>query len=150
MNTVPKFPVWLIIPIALVLVVSTVGMAGERMSVQADIANIRSGPDAEGSILWKVEKYYPVTILEKKGQWVRFQDFEGDKGWIHSSLLSKTRTIIIKVDRCNIREGPGTQFEVAFTVDKGIPFKVLQQKGQWLQIEHQDGDKGWVFDTLVW
>ena len=98
----------------------------------------------------RLKNIIPVTILEKKGQWVRFQDFEGDKGWIHSSLLSQTRTIIIKVNQCNIREGPGTQFEIAFTVDKGIPFKVLQKKGQWLQIEHQDGDKGWVFDTLVW
>ncbi|MBI5063989.1 MAG: hypothetical protein HZB87_11145, partial [Desulfatitalea sp.] len=35
-------------------------------------------------------------------------------------------------------------------VTKGIPFKVLQTKGQWLQVEHADGDSGWLMKNLVW
>ena len=124
--------------------------AAERMAVSAEIANVRSEPSTESETLWQVEKYFPLLIVEKKGAWYHFKDFEGDQGWIHSSLVDKTPSIIIKVRRCNLRVGPGTDYDVAFTVDRGIPFKVLQTKGKWLEVQHADGDKGWVFRPLVW
>jgi SH3-like domain-containing protein len=124
--------------------------AAERMAVKEDIANIRSGPGANYELLWQIEKYHPVLIVEKKGDWYRFKDFEGDEGWIHASLLDKTPTVIVRVRRCNVRSGPSTDQEIAFTVDRGIPFKVLQKKDRWLEVEHADGDKGWLFETLVW
>ncbi|MEA1968433.1 MAG: SH3 domain-containing protein, partial [Thermodesulfobacteriota bacterium] len=39
---------------------------------------------------------------------------------------------------------------VVFSVEKGVPFKVLQKKGNWMKIEHSDGDVGWIYKTLVW
>lgn len=124
--------------------------AAERMSAKGDIANIRSGPGAKNELLWQIEKYHPVLVVEKKGVWYRFRDFEGDEGWIHASLLDKTHTVIVRVRRCNVRSGPSTDAEIAFTIDRGIPFKVLQKKGRWFEVEHADGDKGWIFETLVW
>lgn len=124
--------------------------AAERMAVKVDIANIRSAPSATAEQLWQVEKYHPLMVIEIKNNWCRFKDFEGDQGWVHLSLLDKTKTVIVKVPRCNVRTGPGTQHEIAFTVDKGIPFKVLQKKGDWLEVQHADGDRGWLFKTLVW
>jgi SH3-like domain-containing protein len=120
------------------------------MAVKADIANIRSGPGTDYDQLWQVEKYHPFLVLESKGAWYSVQDFEGDRGWIHRSLLDKSETVIVKVDRCNVRTGPGTQFDVAFMVTKGIPFKVLQKKGRWYELQHADGDRGWIFNALLW
>jgi SH3-like domain-containing protein len=135
---------------ATVCLLATVALAGERMAVKSNTANIRSGPGTQYEKLWRIEKYHPVVVIEKKGEWYRFQDFEGDKGWIHRSLLDKAETVIVKVDRSNVRTGPGTENDIAFTVDKGIPFKVLEKKGRWYQIRHADGDRGWIFNTLVW
>ena len=92
----------------------------------------------------------PYRSSKKKGVWYRFKDFEGDEGWIHASLLDMIHTVIVRVRRCNVRSGPSTDTEIAFTVDRGIPFKVLQKKGRWFEVEHSDGDKGWIFETLVW
>ena len=124
--------------------------AAERQSVGADIANIRSGPGTNHEILWKVEKYYPVFVIKKEGEWVQFRDFEGDIGWVHSSLLQKTSSVITKAPKCNVREGPGTRFRVVFSVTDGIPFRVLKRKGSWIQIRHTDGDTGWIHQSLVW
>ena len=132
------------------LVMDGIALSGQRMAVTSDVANIRSGPNTDTSQLWQVERYYPLNILEKKGEWYRFQDFEGDQGWIHASLVGKIPTVIVKVNQSNIRTGPGTNYDIAFTVDKGIPFKVLQTKGQWIEVQHADGDKGWIFKGLVW
>ena len=123
--------------------------ASERLAVKADIANIRAKPDLQADTLWQ-EKYYPLLILEKKDSWYRFKDFEGDIGWIHESLVDNTPTVIVKVDRANVRADAGTQYDLVFDALKGTPFKVLEKKGRWLKIQHADGDVGWIFSSLVW
>ena len=124
--------------------------AAERMAVQADIANVRSEPDENSTVLWQVEKYYPLSIIRKKGDWYKFKDFEGDQGWIHASLLDKTQTVIVRVRQCNVRTGPGTEYDIAFPANKGTPFKVLQIKGRWCEVQYKDGDRGWIFKQLLW
>ena len=124
--------------------------SAERLAVSAPVANIRSGPGTSHNVLWKVEKYFPLRVIEKSGEWYHFEDFEGDKGWVHQSLVSKISAVVTKNDACNIRSGPGTSNEIIFTVEKGIPFRVLKREGSWLHIEHADGDKGWIHKSLVW
>lgn len=122
----------------------------QRLSVNTDIANIRSGPDTGDAVIWQVEKYHPFKVVKKQGSWCLFEDFEGDRGWIHSSLLADINTVIVSNDKCNVRSGPGTDNDIRFTVDKGVPFKVLEEKGDWLHVIHADGDKGWIHRSLVW
>ena len=124
--------------------------SAERLAVSAPVANIRSGPGTSHALLWKVEKYFPIRVIEKSGEWYHFEDFEGDKGWVHQSLVSNISTVVTKNDECNIRSGPGTSHAIIFTVEKGIPFKVLEREGSWIHIEHADGDKGWIYESLVW
>ena len=122
----------------------------ERWAVTVSVANVRSGPGENTDILWEVEKYYPLNVFKKSGQWYHFRDFEGDEGWIYKSLVNKTPSIITKKEKCNIRSGPGTGFSIVFTVEKGVPFKVIKRKGSWIYIEHADGDKGWISNSLIW
>jgi len=124
--------------------------SAERLAVSAPVANIRSGPGTSHNVLWKVEKYFPLRVIEKSGDWYHFEDFEGDKGWVHQSLVSKISAVVTKNDECNIRSGPGTDNKIIFTVEKGIPFKVLKREGSWIHIEHADGDKGWIHKSLIW
>ncbi len=136
--------------LAILLILFTGTAFAERFSVSSDTANIRSGPGTNHDILWKVEKYHPIFLLKKTGVWYHFRDFEGDEGWIHKSLVNKTSTVITKSATANIRSGPGTKNKILFTVEKGIPFKVLKRKGKWIRIRHADGDTGWIHKSLVW
>ena len=134
----------------LLIVLNAAAAMAERLTVVASIANIRSGPGSKYDILWKVEKYYPILVIEKKGEWYHFKDFEDDKGWVYQKLVQKVEAVITKKDTCNIRSGPGTGNKILFTVERGIPFKVIKRKGRWLHIEHADKDRGWIHDSLVW
>lgn len=137
--------------IILLLIIVFAGVANaERLAVSAPVANIRSGPGTGHNVLWKVEQYFPIFVIEKSGEWYRFEDFEGDKGWVHRSLVGKIPAVITKNDTSNIRSGPGTTHQVLFSVEKGIPFKVLKRENNWIHIEHADGDKGWIHKSLVW
>jgi len=122
----------------------------ERLAVTSPVANIRSGPGTNYDVLWQIEQYHPIEIIEKKGNWYRFQDYQGDTGYIHKSLLGKMTTVISARSKCNVRSGPGTRYPVVFTVGDGVPFKVIEKKHNWLHIEHGDGDRGWIYRSLVW
>ncbi len=124
--------------------------AAERMAVSAAEANVRAEPKPTADVLWKIEKYHPIEVLETSGVWVRFRDYEGDTGWVHKSLVDKTPTVITRQNGCQLRSGPGTEHAVLGRVDKGVPFKVLRREGRWIQVEHADGDRGWIHDSLVW
>lgn len=124
--------------------------AAERMSVKVGLANIRSAPKKNAEIAWQVTKYHPFQITKKKGNWYQCKDFEGDSGWIYKSLLSSAATVITIKENCNVRSGPGTKSRILFIVDREVPLKVLKRQGRWLQILHEDGDKGWIHASLVW
>jgi len=141
-------PCALMIMILLLLLSSAA--SAERLAVSVSVANIRSEPGQNSDILWQIGKYHPLSVFKKSGSWYHFRDFEGDEGWIHKSLVRKIPSIITKQEKCNIRSGPGTGFTILFTVEKGIPFKVIKRKGSWIYIQHADGDKGWIHKSLVW
>ena len=134
----------------LLLLTAASTVQAQRMSVKTGIANVRSGPDTSNPVIWQVEMYHPLKVVQKQGSWYLFEDFEGDRGWIHQSLLANTEAVIVKKDKCNVRSGPGTGNDIRFTVDKGVPFKVIEKKGQWLHVVHADGDKGWIHRALTW
>lgn len=135
--------------VILIILLHGLGFA-EYLTVQVPSANVRSGPGPTADLLWRVEKYHPLDIVEKKGDWYRFRDFEGDEGWIHKDLVSNAPAVIIKKDKTNIRSGPDMKADIVFTVEKGIPFKVVSRKGPWIEVEHADGDKGWINAPMVW
>ena len=137
--------------LTVVIILFTGGFAmAERLSVSSTIANIRSGPGTNYEILWKVESYYPITVLRRSGSWINFRDFEGDEAWIHTSLVDKRPTVITIKNTCNVRKGPGTNHDILFTVEKGIPFLIMERQKNWIEIKHADGDRGWIHKSLVW
>jgi len=122
----------------------------ERMAVTAPKANVRVGPGSEHAVIWQTEQYYPVEVRQRKGPWILFEDFEGDRGWLHQSLLGKVDAVITVKNGCNLRGGPGETHPVVLVVDAGVPFKVLERKGTWLRVRHGDGEEGWIARSLVW
>ena len=126
-------------------------VGAERLALAVDKANVRSGPGtAEYDVLWEIEKYHPIQVVQKQGDWIFFKDFEGDVGWIHVRLVNKTPSVITRKDMVNIRSGPGTATDIKFRAERGVPFRVLERKGQWLKIQSAYGDKGWIHRKLVW
>jgi SH3-like domain-containing protein len=140
--------------ICLFVIFSILLMGGEasarRLAVCVDKANIRSGPGTNHEILWSVGKYYPVDTVKKSGNWYKIRDFEDDEGWVFHSLLKKIPTVIVKAPLINVREGPGTKSRVVFQAEKGVSFKRVGKKGNWLKVQHADGEVAWIHKSLIW
>lgn len=127
-----------------------IALASERLSVKSSVANLRNGAGTKYKVLWQVERYHPLLVINKKDDWYEVKDFEGDTAWVHNTMLEKTDTVISMKSKCNVRSKPDTSSDIVLRVEKGVPFKVLGRKGDWINIEHADGEVGWIIKNLVW
>ncbi|MFQ5849363.1 MAG: SH3 domain-containing protein [Candidatus Binatia bacterium] len=141
---------WLLSVFISLILVEAAALAAEMVRVKVRMANLRSGPGTHFEKVWKVPRNYPFRVLKREGRWLKVRDFEGFEDWIYGPLTDHKPAVVVKVKRANIRKGPGTNYPVVFQTDWGVPFRVLKKKGKWLKVRHDDGDKGWIFQKLVW
>ena len=125
-------------------------VAAAAMVMVKEKANIRKGPGLKFKVLWTAYKYYPLEVIGKRGRWLKVRDFEGDIGWVARSIVAESPAVVVKVKMANIRAKSSTKSSVSIQAKRGVAFKLLRRKGKWLQVEHEDGEKGWIFYTLVW
>ncbi len=128
------------------------GSAAEYVSVKGDEINVRSSPITQNSnnIIYKAPQHYPLKVIAEKAKWLKVEDYESDVGWIYNSLVSQTQYVIIKVKKCNIRSGPGTNYAVLGPGFKEARLKKVKEQGDWIKFSHPDLKEGWVHKNLVW
>jgi hypothetical protein len=51
--------------------------------------------------------------------------------------------------RANVREGPGSGFNVLFTLEAGVPIVGYSYVEQWVRIKDDSGRTGWIYQTLI-
>lgn len=141
-------------PLAIALLTMT-GTPAEAsgLCVKVTEANLRKGPSTNTKKTWTVFAYMPFKKLSKKGDWYHVQDVDGDKHWIHSKLVSsKLRCAVIKQEKANIRRGPGTKYGKTDlgTLEKYYSFKVVSEKGRWMQVKDDLGNSGWIAKSMLW
>lgn len=132
------------------LLLCVAAQAEQRLSVSVTEAKIRSGAGNNFEVLWKSEKYFPLAVIKKIGEWYQVKDFEGDQGWVHQSLVGNTPSVITIKDKNSLRSESKADAKALFSVGPGIPFKVLKRNTKWILVEHADGDKGWIHESTVW
>jgi len=125
--------------------------AQELVSVRSATVNLRGGPGLDQEILWKLSQGYPLQVLDKKGDWLQVQDFEGDKGWIARSVTATAPHHVVKVKVANLRKGPGTKYPVVTTASYGDVLRTVRRQGDWVVVQHPKGKgQAWVASSLVW
>ncbi|MDH4317187.1 MAG: SH3 domain-containing protein [Desulfobulbaceae bacterium] len=122
------------------------------MSVVKDGVNLRSGPDAKYEILYELPAGYPLKVLEKKNSWFMVSDYQNDRGWIYSSLVSNDRYVIVKASEGNVRSGPGTNYDTIGQVYNDVILKKISSQANWVKVTHPQlpGGSGWVHQSLIW
>jgi len=125
----------------------------DALCIKGKRANLRKGPGLNYAKMWEVFKYMPFRQLNKKGEWLRIQDLDGDIYWVHKDLTTTSyKCAAIKQDKTNLRIGPGTHFkQVPWSPrPKYYSMKVLEIKKDWVRVVDSEGDKAWVYRPLVW
>ena len=144
------FRILLVLVFGAVLAIPFSTVSAQDLCVRVARANLRAGPGTDQKRTWEVYQFMPFNKVERKGDWFRVIDVDGDKHWIFHTLVDpKIRCVTIKAERANIRKGPGTKYEKWFTVERYTSFKKIGEKGKWIKVEYE-GEVMWVFNNLVW
>jgi SH3-like domain-containing protein len=113
-------------------------------------ANMRPEPSLDTEVLRTVPEGYPLLVLDKNDHWTFVQDFRDRKAWVYSPLLTEQGTVVVKVAKGNLRNGPSLADEIVAKLDYGTVMRINDSRGAWLLVSGPDEAKGWVHDEVVW
>ena len=70
------------------------------VSIKSNEATLRSGASKNAVILSIfIKKNEPIEIIAESDNWRKIRDFDGEEGWIHSSLLWIKRYVVVSVNK---------------------------------------------------
>lgn len=111
--------------------------------VSANHVNVRSKAGLVGEVLTHVTNGTPVTVIEeihlkKSGPdepsaWAKILLPPETHVWVKSSLLDSNNAVAPK--KVNLRAGPGENYGVVGTVERGEAVQTIDTKGEWTQIQ---------------
>ena len=108
----------------------------EMVYVSVDTANVRITPQImETNISMHVPQNYPLKVLRTLGDFIEVRDFADSEGWIHQSMVEEGQAVTVVVPKANMRKGPGTDQPIIFKVEQGVAFRVVQEKGDWIEVD---------------
>lgn len=112
--------------------------------------NARRGPGLTHRIDWVFTTAgTPLRITAEYENWRRVEDYEGFGGWIHFTLLSGVRGIIVTKDMAEFHVLPDPASPVAFQAEAGALAKIMACSVDWCRVK-VDGEKGWALKSDFW
>jgi SH3-like domain-containing protein len=114
------------------------------VSLASDEINVRTGPGQMHPIRWVFNRRgVPVQIVEEAQDWRRIVDHEGETGWIHASLLSSRRTILVTGDTRPLRRTPRHDARIVALIEPMVIGTLLNCERNWCLVE-VDRRRGWL------
>ena len=121
------------------------------VSIRAREANVRRGPGLSHRIDWEYRRRgLPLEVTAEYGQWRRVRDADGAGGWVHHSLLSGTRTGLVRGDApVRLQTGSSDRTALLAMLEPGVVARIESCDGAWCEIS-VDGLEGWVEQPSLW
>lgn len=120
------------------------------VSLKAEEGNVRRGPSLSHRIDWVFKRRnMPLKVTGEHGHWRRVQDRDGQGGWVHYSLLSGARHVIVENDLTPLRVKPGKEAAVNAYAEAGVVARLGTCDLDWCRIA-ANGKRGWVRKGVLW
>jgi len=113
-------------------------------TVVSDNLNLRGQAGLKGEVVGHLKKGDVVTVLSEinldkhaanePAQWAKISLPAGTKVWVNSKFVDATNKTV-SVKKLNLRAGPGENYSVLGSLEKGASVTELSAKGNWSQIE---------------
>jgi SH3-like domain-containing protein len=119
-------------------------------SLRAKEVNVHVGPGTQYPIEWKLVKTsLPVEIIAEFDTWRKIRDWQGTEGWVHKSLLSGRRTVIVIGEIRNLYKKATTAAPIVARLQPGVVAKVLECDNTWCRID-ANRYRGWIERKMIW
>ncbi|MDD9922928.1 MAG: SH3 domain-containing protein [Boseongicola sp.] len=120
------------------------------VSLKAAEGNVRRGPSLSHRIDWVfTRRNMPLEVTGEYGHWRRVRDRDGQGGWVHYSLLSGVRHVIVEQDMLEMRVKPDAESPVNAIAEAGVIARLESCELDWCRIS-SNGSGGWVLKRTIW
>lgn len=120
------------------------------VSLKASKGNVRRGPSLSHRIDWVfTRRNMPLQIVDEYDNWRRVEDRDGAGGWVHYSLLSGVRTVLIEQDMLPLLMKPDPAAPVNAQVEIGVVARLDHCRVGWCRIS-AGGYRGWAPAASLW
>ncbi len=120
------------------------------VSLKAAESNVRRGPSLSHRIDWVfTRRNMPLQVIAEYGHWRRVIDHDGQGGWVHYTMLSGARTVLIDGQTTALRSRPDeTSLENAM-LEPGVIARLGECNPDWCRLT-AGGYRGWAPKTALW
>jgi len=120
------------------------------VSLSASEANLRTGPGERYPILWVfVRRGTPLEVTAEYGAWRRVRDHDGTIGWMHSALLSGTRTGLVTGSLRTFYSNPSNGSNAVLRAEPGVMGTIETCREGWCMLDVR-GISGWLPQEHFW
>lgn len=121
-------------------------------TLKSSEARLRTGPGKEYPILWTITfPGLPLKIISEYQHWRHVLLHDGTKGWIHQSLLSAHRRVLVLEDKTYLYDRDDIKRHPVAVLQKNllIPFKKTKCRNGYCYFDVQDYH-GWINAERLW
>ncbi len=120
-------------------------------SLNRDKVFLRQGPGYRYRILWEYHRRgFPMRVTATYDAWRRVADSDGSIGWVHQTMLSDARTVlIVGKGRAPARLAPGSKSPPVALLEPGVVARLKACQLQACKVE-VDGAGGWIEKNRLW
>ena len=122
------------------------------VSLRSNEVNMRTGPGVQYPVEWVYSrKGLPVEVIAEFETWRKVRDWEGTQGWIHQSMLSGKRAVIITGDVRSLHTKDDAKSPLVARLEPGVIGRLMDcsEGNGWCRIE-ADGHEGWLRHVDFW
>ncbi|CAK0747157.1 hypothetical protein WCLP8_1780016 [uncultured Gammaproteobacteria bacterium] len=131
--------------------VKTTGLPVPRyVSLRSGEVNVRTGPGMSYPVEWVfLKREMPVEITAEFDTWRRIRDVEGSEGWVHQSMLSGRRSVLVRGEVRTLRREPRPDAVAVARVEPGVIGMLARCRAEWCEVD-LGGYRGWLLRAQVW
>ena len=132
--------------------------AGQTVVSTVDRLNVRAQPDLSSSVLTQMNAGEQAAVIQESGDWVEIE-FHNTRGYVSKQYISVSEnaedspspeaaavsSFEIAVDALNVRTKPDLSSDIQKMVRKGEVFPIKSMEGNWVEIEMDGNESGWVY-----
>lgn len=120
------------------------------VSLATGEVNLRTGPGMRYPVKLVVRKSgLPVEVVREFDVWRQVRDIDGDDGWVHKSMLSGRRSVIVKAQVQTLLRKPENSAKPVAKLEPGVVARLQTCKDGWCEI-NASGYDGWIKKETIW
>lgn len=117
----------------------------------AEATSAYDAPSAKAKPLFVVLPGTPVELVVALDAWSKVRDSKGDLVWIEKKHLAEKRTVIVRVERAQVRTAADEKSPLVFEAERDVVLDLVEAApGGWVKVRHRDGQTGFLKVAQVW